>query len=167
MENIRDDKPQKPAYEVDYSTLSDLELREKQNDQVTEVTHILGLSAEQTAILLRFFKWQKERLIDKYMDAPEKVLEEAGLGPEWNEAPKLEKVRGFCCDICCDDDKGLQTYTMKCAHRYCAGCYTQYLESKIKMEGEAARIQCPRDGCSRIVDSKTVKLLVSPSVWER
>lgn len=164
---MRDDKPQKPAYEVDYTTLSDAELRNKQKEQVEDVRHILGQPVEQTAILLRYFKWQKERLIDKYMDDPDKVLEDAGLGAEWNDDPKLEKVRGFSCDICCDDDAEMNTYSMRCGHRYCADCYKQYLENKIMSEGESGRIQCPTDGCSRIVDSKTVRLLASPKVLAR
>ncbi|TGZ81234.1 hypothetical protein EX30DRAFT_348787 [Ascodesmis nigricans] len=167
LENMRDDKPQKPAYEVDYTTLSDAELRNKQKEQVEDVRHILGQPVEQTAILLRYFKWQKERLIDKYMDDPDKVLEDAGLGAEWNDDPKLEKVRGFSCDICCDDDAEMNTYSMRCGHRYCADCYKQYLENKIMSEGESGRIQCPTDGCSRIVDSKTVRLLASPKVLAR
>lgn len=133
--------------------------------QVNEVSSILGLSSEQCAILLRHFKWQKERLIEMYMDMAEHVLEQAGLGPEFTRTPRLEKVNGFMCDICWD--KGMDTYAMKCEHRYCAACYSLYLESKIKGEGEAARIQCPSEGCSRIVDSKSVKLLVSSETISR
>ena len=117
--------------------------------------------------MLRFFKWQKERLIEQYMDMSEQVMKDAGLGSEFAVVPKLEKAYGFMCDICCDDEPGLETYAMKCEHRYCAGCYRQYVESKIKDEGEASRIQCPSDGCTRIVDSNSVKMLVPPAVYKR
>lgn len=168
LDDIKDDKPTRAAYEVDFSTLSDAQLRAAQKDQIEELRNVLGLSSEQTAILLRFFKWQKEKLLDKWMDSQESVLDEAGLGEGTAIEPKLEVVKGFCCDICCDDEDGLKTYAMrKCGHRFCAGCYQQYLESKVKTEGEAARIQCPEDGCKKIVDSKTVQLLVGKDVWER
>jgi ariadne-1 len=101
------------------------------------------------------------------MDNPDTVLETAGLGPEFSRPPKLEKIRGFMCEICCDDEAGLDTYAMKCDHRYCVNCFRQYLESKIKDEGEAARIQCPSEGCSRIVDSKSIKILVPTDIYAR
>lgn len=167
LEDTKDDRPQKKAYEVEFRALSDQEIRQEQNKQIDEVSCILGLSSEQCAILLRHFKWQKERLIEQYMDMPQVVLEEAGLGSEFDRPPRLEKIRGFVCDICCNDELGLSTYTMKCDHRYCALCFRQYLESKIKQEGEAARIQCPSDGCSRVVDAKTTKLLVNQEAFNR
>lgn len=152
---------------MDFTVFSDEQIRKSQQNQVEEVSSILGLPGEQCAILLRHFKWQKDRLIEKYMDAGEEVLEEAGLGQNYDSLPRLEKVRGFVCDICCDDERGLETYAMKCNHRYCVNCFRQYLESKIKDEGEATRIQCPSEGCSRIVDSKTVDLLVPAEIDQR
>lgn len=167
LDDAKFEKPQKKAYEVDFKTLSASEVRSEQDKQINDVSSILGLSSEQCAILLRHFKWQKERLIEQYMDMAEQVLEDAGLGLEFARTPKLEKVRGFMCDICFEDEKGLETYAMKCNHRYCANCYQQYLDSKIKEEGEAARIQCPAEGCARIVDSKSIKLLIPQGLFTR
>jgi len=61
----------------------------------------------------------------------------------------------------------LSTFAMKCGHRFCVDCYQQYLAQKIKEEGEAARIKCPGDGCNRIVDSKSLDLLVSEDLKDR
>ncbi|KAH0609326.1 uncharacterized protein H6S33_012812 [Morchella sextelata] len=163
----KEEKPTKRSYEVEFKVYSDDQIRKSQQNQVEEVASILGLPGEQVAILLRHFKWQKDRLIEKYMDSGEEVLEEAGLGPSYDTPPKLETVQGFVCDICCDDEVGLDTYAMRCNHRYCVNCYRQYLESKIKDEGEATRIQCPSEGCSMIVDSKTVDLLVPVEIDKR
>lgn len=101
------------------------------------------------------------------MDKPEITLETAGLGPDSTEPPRTLRVKGFVCEICCEDEPGLETYAMKCGHRYCVDCYRQYLATKIKDEGEAARIQCPTTGCNRIVDSKSLDLLVANEVKNR
>ncbi|KAI5776894.1 hypothetical protein EDC01DRAFT_719912 [Geopyxis carbonaria] len=167
LEDTKDDKPQKKAYEVEFKTVSDDQLRKVQREQINEVSTIFGLSMEQGAILLRHFKWQKERMIERYMESPEEVMHAAGLGPEFNDVPSTQKMDDFMCDICCDDEAGINTYAMKCEHRYCTACYTEYLSSKIKDEGEASRIQCPADGCSRIMDSKSIKMLVAPEVYKR
>ena len=157
---------QKP-FEVDYRVLSPEDILAQQQKQIEEVSSIVGLPAAQTAILIRHMRWNKEKLIEQYMDNQDKVLEAAGLGASFNEAPTTKTVKDFTCEICYEDDPKLHTYAMKCNHRYCTDCYTQYLTQKVKEEGEAARIQCPRDGCHRIVDAKTLKLLVKDDVKDR
>ena len=101
------------------------------------------------------------------MDKAEEVLEKAGLGQGDQKPPQTKIVPGFMCDICCEDEPGLETYAMKCGHRYCVDCYRQYLAQKIKDEGEAARIQCPSNGCNRIVDSKSIDLLIAVDLKKR
>lgn len=143
------------------------DIQAQQDDLIDEVNMILDIRKEDAAILLRHFRWNKERLIEDYMDRPKKVLENAGLGPSSTGPPRLESIPGFVCDICCEDEADLQSFAMKCGHRYCVTCYNQYLTQKIREEGEAARIQCPQDGCKRILDSKSLDLLVTAELQGR
>ncbi|KAI4208727.1 MAG: hypothetical protein LQ348_000048 [Seirophora lacunosa] len=160
-------KPRRKVYEVDFKILGPEDIVAQQDKQIEEVSAILGLPSEACAILLRHLRWNKERLIESYMDRPDTVLERAGLGPDGGRPPKVEQARGFICTICFDDEPGMETYAMKCGHRYCVDCYRQYLAQKVKAEGEAARIQCPTDGCSRIVDSRSMDLLVTQELKSR
>lgn len=143
------------------------DIQSHQDKQIDEVSAILGQPSEATAILLRHLRWNKERLIETYMERPESVLETAGLGPESIQTPTTKVIKGFTCEICCEDTPGLETYALKCGHRYCVDCYRQYLAQKIKDEGEAARIQCPTSGCNRIVDSKSLDMLVAAELKSR
>ena len=158
--------PQKP-YEVGFDVLTPGQIKRQQEDQFQEVSNIIELPPEQTAILLRFMRWNQEKLIESYMDNQKKVLEQAGLGATFAETPKTTIVPGFECGICFEDGKSLQTYALKCGHRFCADCYTNYLTGKVKEEGEAARIQCPQDGCRRIIDGKSLKMLCPEDVQSR
>ena len=155
------------AYEVDFKVLSPSDIEREQNQQINEVSLVLGLPPESAAILLRYGRWNREKLIESYMDYPEETLEEAGLGTSVGTTPKTEIVPGFMCEICCEDGNDLETYAMRCGHRFCVGCYRHYLAQKIREEGEAARIQCPGEGCHRIVDSKSLDLLVTKDLKER
>jgi ariadne-1 len=159
-------KTKKP-YEVDFKVLSPADIEREQSQQINEVSTILGLPPESAAILLRFARWNREKLIESYMDRPGQILEEAGLGQNFEGEPKTEVVPGFMCEICCEDGDDLETYAMRCGHRFCVDCYRHYLTQKIKEEGEAARIQCPQDHCHRIVDSKSLNLLVTNDLKER
>lgn len=161
------DKPQRKSYEVDFRVFSDAQIQKIQAEQIEEVSNILGLPAEQCAVLMRHFKWQKERLIEQYLNNSEDVLDAAGIHTNASRSPTIEKVNGFMCDICCDNEPGLATFALRCDHRYCVNCYTSYLEQKIKGEGESGRIQCPCEGCSNLVDSKSIKILAPKKVVER
>ena len=164
----KDLRPAKKAYEVDFKVYSPQDIHNQQDKQVAEIATLLEQPAEQTAILLRFMRWNKERLIEQYMDKQEEVLDKAGLGADMSSnPPRLEVMDGFMCDICCEDTPGLETYALKCGHRYCTNCYRQYLAQKIKDEGEAARIRCPGDACNRIVDAKSLDLLVPADIYDR
>ena len=101
------------------------------------------------------------------MDDGDRMLHAAGLGPHFAKSPATEAVPGFTCEICFEDEPGLLTFAMVCGHRYCTECYNHYLSQKVEEEGEAARIECPTEGCHRIVDSKTLKLLTQDTVHDR
>ncbi|CAK4034421.1 probable E3 ubiquitin ligase [Lecanosticta acicola] len=164
----KDLKPQRKEFEVDYKVYSPQDIQAQQDKQITDVSNLLEQPHEATAILLRYGRWNKERLIEQYMDSQEEVLEKAGLGQDVvRDPPRLETIDGFMCDICCEDTPDLQSFAMKCGHRYCVNCYRQYLAQKIREEGEAARIRCPGDRCNNIVDAKSLDLLVTPDLTER
>lgn len=164
----KDIKPTKQAFEVDFKVFDPAQIQAQQDKQVDEVSSILGQPPEAAAILLRHLRWNKERLIDQYMEKTDEVLELAGLGQDsTTNPPRIEKIQGFVCDICCDDDANLRSFAMKCGHRFCLDCYRQYLGTKIQDEGEAARIRCPGEGCTRIVDSKSLDLLVTADLQDR
>ncbi|GAB7347581.1 hypothetical protein MBLNU459_g4464t3 [Dothideomycetes sp. NU459] len=163
----KDFKPRKKAFEVDFAVYSPHDIQAQQDRQVEEVSNILGQPTEATAILLRYARWNKERLIEQYMDKQEEILDKAGLGQDVAATSRIQTLDGFMCDICCDDSPGLDTFAMKCGHRFCVDCYRQYLAQKIKEEGEAARIRCPGEGCNQIVDSKSLDALVTDDLKKR
>ncbi|EHL00868.1 putative protein ariadne-1 [Glarea lozoyensis 74030] len=162
-----DVQKKKKIFDVNFKVYQPKDIQAQQDDLIDEVNMILDIRKEDAAILLRHFRWNKERLIEDYMDRPKRVLEAAGLGTNVAGPPKLEVIPGFCCDICCEDEPGLKSFAMKCGHRFCVTCYNQYLAQKIKEEGEAARIQCPAEGCKRIIDAKSLDLLVTADLQQR
>ncbi|KAK2609141.1 hypothetical protein QQS21_002368 [Conoideocrella luteorostrata] len=160
-------KTRQPAHVISFDVHQPSDIQRQQDEFINEVNMILDMRKEDAAILLRHFRWNKERLLEDYMDRPENVLEAAGLSSKTSALPKLEAIPGFTCDICLEDGDDLPSFALKCGHRYCLHCYRQYLSQKIKGEGEAARIQCPSDGCGRILDSRSLDLLVTPELAGR
>ena len=160
-------KQTRKAFETEFEVYSPEDIRAQQDVQINEVSTILGQQPEASAILLRFARWNREKLLEQYMDQQDAVLESAGLGPSTSGPPKIESIKDFTCEICYEDEEGMGTYALKCGHRYCVDCYRRYLSHKIKEEGEAARIQCPKEGCNRVIDSKSLNLLVADDLKDR
>jgi ariadne-1 len=151
-------------YEVDFSVLKPSDILAKQRREINDVVSILGCESQDASTLLRHYKWNKERLIESYMDNEAQVAKEAGV--VLHKQPQLRVIKDFCCDIYCNDSENLETFALSCEHRFCIDCYKHYLTQKIKEEGESRHITCAGD-CKLIVDEKTVQLLVDPPVYER
>lgn len=129
------------------------------------------LKSEDTATLLRYFKWNKEKLVEKYMDSPDKVLELAGISNDLvimknSEISSSAKGELFVCDICCDDDLNMEIISLACGHRFCKTCVVIYTSQKIQ-NSENRPIQCPQDGCSVTMDEKVIGILVQPEINKR
>lgn len=161
------DKDIKKPYEVDFQVHSTDEIIKFQNEEVAHVAGILGCLPQHAATLLRHFKWNKERLIERYMEDPEAVSEKAGVVVDSTKQPKFIVIKGFECPICCMDDDDMQTIALHCGHRFCKNCYGAYLNEKIAEQGESRRIQCMEAGCKLVVDENTVRMLVDDKVDEK
>ncbi|BGP15687.1 hypothetical protein JCM10213_006142 [Rhodosporidiobolus nylandii] len=151
--------------QVTYQVLSTQQLIDEQNKAVAYVQEMLQLKPESAAVLLRYFDWKKEKLVDTYMEDADATLERAGIREDGAQ-PRLKRMRGFTCEVCFDDSTA-ETLALSCDHRFCKDCYSQYLTSKIVDEGESRRIQCMGNDCNVIVDERTVELLVPPDLLAR
>jgi ariadne-1 len=163
----RNVKPDTHSFEVDHRSLAPRDIDAAQSKLIKEVKDVLGQPPESTAILLRYFRWNREKLIENYMDDQPDTLEVAGLGYDASSSAKLDTISGFECEICYSNTPDAPTFALKCDHRFCADCYRQYVEGKVRNEGEAARIKCPGDGCNRIIDSKSLELLLPSDLKNR
>ncbi|GJJ11890.1 hypothetical protein Clacol_006128 [Clathrus columnatus] len=86
-----------------FKTLSSDDLEEEIRREVNDVMSVLELEYDVASILLRHFRWNKERLLEDYMDSPDKVLYESGGGRPSNnnfssqssvsEEPPTKKTR--------------------------------------------------------------------------
>lgn len=169
LSEIREGKPPHRSYNVDFTILSLKDVQKQQDAEISKIANIFGVLPTQAATLLRHFHWKDERLIENYMDAPERTLLKAGVILDVNRLPKIIPApRGFVCDICCNDDEDdMQTIALLCGHRFCTECYARYLEVKVCVENESRNVQCAAAKCAVIIDQDTVKLLCKPQVYDR
>jgi ariadne-1 len=161
------EKDKKKPYEVDYQVISLEELRAANRQEVAHVAGILSISTEHSLLLLKAFRWNKERLIEKYMENSEQVLQQAGVDASQKNFPESITMTNFMCEICCTEEPKLKTISLSCGHRYCTNCYSYYLKQKIVEEGEGRSLRCPGMTCKLNLDDRTLKLLVGNEVYAK
>ncbi|KAK4685464.1 ariadne-1, partial [Tremellales sp. Uapishka_1] len=80
-------------------------------------------------------------------------------------------INPFECPICCCDypqsEVASKTLALGCGHRFCRDCWGEYLNGKVKGEGESGKIQCMESGCQRIVREEVVDGIVNQDVSQR
>ena len=164
---VLEEKNAKKAHEVEFTPHSIADIRQTQEIQIANVASVCYIDTSQAAILLRHYRWNKEKVIEAYMDDPERTLKKAGIVTDDSGEYRIMDVEGFECEICFDDDSSRQSYALQCGHRACTECWRTYLTKKVKEEGESSKVQCLFDKCRVIVDEKTVELLVDPEIFVR
>jgi len=153
------------------------------------------LQHDPAQILLRDFRWNKDQLIDKYLEDPDIVAINSGLvvpPPRPTPEPNKPSSKGgfltrssrkpppsasfsatssqtsqepFECPICCDVDPP-RVLALKCSHRFCSDCWRAYIHSKIRQEGEC-NIRCANTDCVLVVPSKFIYEVTDKATAER
>ncbi|CAK5265546.1 unnamed protein product [Mycena citricolor] len=158
-------KASRKAWDIEYDSLSQTAIQALMSKDVEHIQGIFGVDAASASLLLRHSSWNKEKLIEKYMDNPDKTLVAAGVMlPEVEPArPSRRPVRKaktpdpatFTCPVCFDDDPEIHPLALDCKHQYCSNCWSAYLTAKIKDEGEHA-CRCMAEGCGLVASDKFI-----------
>ncbi|CAG0886605.1 unnamed protein product [Cyprideis torosa] len=133
-------------------------------DCIEEVNSVLQLPVTITRMLLQYFQWDEEKLMEKFYDSgdSDELFKAAGIAkPPIVEADFfLSDTTIGVCDICLLTE---QMFGWQCGHRFCLGCWDQYLTTKIMEDGKGQSIPCPASACDVLLDDLTVMKLVKDS----
>lgn len=170
--------------EVPFEVLSSDDVVQDMVNCITEVNTVVQLPPTVTRILLHHFKWDKERLYERYYDGDRaRLFDEAHIvDPSTSRSPSsLDDLSSSSlstttritrqnsrpmienCVICCRDLVSTQMTGLGCGHRFCNECWTAYLTTKIMEEGMGNMIACANHGCDIIVDDQMVMSLITDS----
>lgn len=140
---------------------------------VEDVAETLNLSQTKTSMLLRAYGWNKERCVAECLEAgAQKILTKKGLmgGEGLSDEIESEAKNGTVqCRICDDDEIDVDdsAKTVACGHRFCNGCWGDYLNDRIQRGKEAILTPCPSFKCPYFVDDIAIKGLVSAEMFAK
>lgn len=143
-------------------------------DCIKEVNAVVQIPSTVTRILLNHFKWDKEKLMERYYDgdqdrlfteahviSPHRRLDLGARPKKMTRSATAAASSETMCEICCVPVPGADMTGLECGHKFCAPCWTDYLTSKIVNEGMGQTISCAAYGCDILVDDATVMSLVT------
>mmetsp|Transcript_33556 Transcript_33556/g.44297 ORF Transcript_33556/g.44297 Transcript_33556/m.44297 type:complete len:506 (+) Transcript_33556:306-1823(+) len=149
------------AREDDVRIIDSLELRRLMEEVVSEISSVTSLPGSSATALLRFFRWNKEKLFDKYYSDPDSVFGQVGDLSEEAKRGCTNDGGQLTCRICCDVMEPKLAFALGCAHFFCRACWTQYLEMKVAEGPACVYTICPEHKCPRIVTEEIFQEFLS------
>ena len=154
-----------------YNILTIGEIYNKIQEAVDEYTEMLGISSDESLILLTFYKWKAYRLQEEWLDNEFKVRVAAGISlathsnydsTRGKKIGSLKLVSGTqdCCQICLEVE--IERDALMCGHAFCLKCWGFYIEDLIK-QGSIVQSKCPFFQCPLRIPESTVLKYCSPA----
>ena len=168
----------------EFKSLSTHDLQMMMDSEIRDVSNIIGLEVrchfalsalklvhefaqpDITSIILRHFRWDFDKLIDRFMESSDTVLQSAGEPNSIGRNPKRQDPPGFVCGICYDEPTPEEISGLRCGHRFCKSCWRMYVEEKTKTEAQCT-IPCMREGCRTVMTDSFIFVLLDPTTVSR
>lgn len=168
---------------VDHSGIMNM-----RNAHVKSIMEFLGVTNAQAQSLLAAYRWDKEKLMEEFVENPEQacnkaklkypLLANSGENSSGNgnssensssatptPATAKERPTEIECSICfCDSEEYSQMDS--CGHEFCNDCWRGNLETQIR-DGKTFDITCMHNGCKELVPEWMVEALVSEQWWNK
>mmetsp|Transcript_547 Transcript_547/g.654 ORF Transcript_547/g.654 Transcript_547/m.654 type:complete len:638 (+) Transcript_547:37-1950(+) len=159
----------------EFTSLSPEDIVAAHDKQITEVAELLAIPEATAGAMLRYYRWKQESLLRAYFANPSSVLNESGCVTVSSKkkvtdgssvSTKRIDKKGPCL-ICGDEKLANECTALRCKHRFCNSCWSQYLEMKIGEKQQACKLCCPAAGCNLFVGERLVKRLVSKASFAK
>lgn len=120
-------------------------------------TILPNFSLGELLVMLQYKKWLVDEVTSEYYDNWPKLRDGAGLTDTRGEVHEITEKTDFSCGICCLQGD-LNTFLLSCDHRYCAECYSRYIEANIAL---GSLIRCMDLKCNLTLLPEDIDRLLS------
>eukprot|EP00262_Sarcandra_glabra_P015769 TRINITY_DN494_c0_g1_i1.p1 TRINITY_DN494_c0_g1~~TRINITY_DN494_c0_g1_i1.p1 ORF type:complete len:634 (+),score=74.38 TRINITY_DN494_c0_g1_i1:223-1902(+) len=162
MDNDTDDSDESISHrwQQNYTILSEADICQRQEDDVTRISMVLSISRVSASILLRYYNWSVSKVHDAWFADEEQVRKAVGL----LEKPVVDKMRNakeLTCGICFETYPRKGMNAASCGHRFCSTCWTGYIGTSISDGPGCLMLQCPDPSCGAAVGQDMINILAS------
>lgn len=142
-----------------YTILTEEDIRERQEDDITRVSSVLSISRDSACMLLRHYNWNVDNVHEAWFADEEKVRKTVGLLDESHN--RSSKAKQLVCGICFDSHPLDRIKSTACGHPFCNTCWTAYISNSINNGPGCLSLRCPVPSCGAAVGVNMVNILAS------
>ena len=111
-------------------------IHQRQMEKVEEIKDLLGCKSDDAILILRYFKWDVDKLQNNWFEKMDKLKLQIGLEFDTGIPKKaayvsasLKSLNQGMCQICYSDfDQGTRKAdSMSCGHQFCSGDWKDWL----------------------------------------
>jgi len=128
---------------------------------IDEVSNLLNVPPSAAFGLLRNFRWNKENLLEEYMNNQEKTQKIAGVYGRCNPSmiPNDNDKGGnkHLCTICYDEVQRSEMISMPCTHAFCRDCWESFIKVMVQEGPTCVKKSCPQPKCNEMVSEVELK----------
>ncbi|XP_062196698.1 probable E3 ubiquitin-protein ligase ARI8 isoform X2 [Phragmites australis] len=131
-----------------FIVLSEKDISERQEEDISKVTAVLSITREEACVLLHHYKWDISKLNDEWFTDEEKVRHIVGLLLNGSDFPNSRKLT---CGICFEGYSSDVMSSAGCAHFYCNECWEGYISAAVSGGPGCLSLRCPDPSCGAMV----------------
>ncbi|XP_071690248.1 probable E3 ubiquitin-protein ligase ARI7 [Rutidosis leptorrhynchoides] len=145
-----------------YNVLTEDDIRQCQEDSITQVVSVLSISRDDACMLLRRYKWNVDSVQEAWFADEDEVKKAVGMLEKTNfKPPKNGKLR---CGICFESYPVYKISSAACGHPFCNTCWRAYISTSINDGPGCLTLRCPVPACGAAVRVDMVDMLTSDAV---
>ncbi|XVE90685.1 hypothetical protein DITRI_Ditri20bG0096600 [Diplodiscus trichospermus] len=146
-------------HQQNYTILSEVDIRQRQEDDIMRISMVLSISKVEAGILLRYYNWSISKVHDEWFADEEKVRRSVGL----LEKPVVPFPDGreMTCGICFETYTNAQLHAAACGHPFCSSCWAGYISTAINDGPGCLMLRCPDPSCAAAVRQDMINTLAS------
>ncbi|KAJ8475586.1 hypothetical protein OPV22_019313 [Ensete ventricosum] len=131
-----------------YTILSEADIRQRQEEDITQICAILSVSRSAACNLLCHYNWNVSKVQDEWFANEENVCKVIGL---LHNPVKTSNNRKLNCGICFESYDRSKMSAASCGHYFCNACWKGYISTSINEGPGCLMLHCPDPSCNAAV----------------
>ena len=151
-----------------YVVLTESDIQQRQENDITEVSNVLSISKAAATVLLLNYNWRACDVQDEWFADEERIRKKVGLfeKPVFLLPNKLGKVK-LTCSICYENVRVSMMGWVSCGHPFCRECWEKYVSVAIEDGVGCLTLRCRELRCNAVVDRDSIDLFAKTEDKER
>ncbi|KAK1270886.1 putative E3 ubiquitin-protein ligase ARI7 [Acorus gramineus] len=148
-----------------YTILGEVDICQRQDDDISMVSTVLSISRVAASILLRHYNWSVSKVHDAWFADEESVRRTVGL----LEKPVNRPLNAgeLTCGICFENYPRNRMNSASCGHQFCNACWRGYIGTSINDGPGCLMLRCPDPSCGAAIGQDMINLLATDEDKEK